>query len=401
MPRKIVVLDSHQFDDNRISKHIGVARSEFDVCRVNVNFHQDRTADRSADRGTILVNYTPTDNPYLNGGLFTLPLVLGGHANKIADALGQGFAGRDDPLVIHVHDPYLLGLSKKLRKHFPQSRTIYDRHEHYETWKNRLGISVPGWYENRFGDSVDELVFVSKKLDTLPEVFYGKKVTVVPNYPLASAFDERIAAEKIGSVVTSDVIEAVYFGVLNLDFDRDMRTMFRVMSEVMDGSPQVRFTLAGRVYGKEIRGMIDEFVGRFGDRATYLGEIPYGEVVRRTQQAHLGFFLLLPDSPMWSDERPVSPNKIFEYLLSGAVPVVRANLDDRDAIQDCSLSYGRSSTADEMRDDILSLISDRARMRSMMEECLRKGRKFSWETVSQGYLECYERLFAAMEEGKQ
>lgn len=389
-------MDAHPFADNRISKHIAVVQEENDVFRVNVNFYPVRREIEGAPYRYYVVDFAPTKDPYINGGLFTMPLMLGRHADEIFSVLNGSFVERGEAVILHVHDPYLLGLASKLSKRFPGSRIVYDRHEYYETWRNRLGVSVPGWYERIYGKSADELVFVARRLDVLPKVFFGKKVTVIPNYPLANAFDERAVDEKLRSLETSNDIEAIYFGALNLDFDRDIATMFQVVSSLMRRIPQVRFTLAGKLYDPRVKKMIDDLIEIFGDRVRYLGEIPYKEVVRRTAQAHIGFFLLRPDSTMWSDERPVSPNKIFEYLLSGVVPVVRANLDDKELLEGCALNFDRSSTVEDIVGAILTLISDRRRMRGMMERCLERGRKFSWESASRGYLECYERLFASM-----
>ncbi len=183
-----------------------------------------------------------------------------------------------------------------------------------------------------------------------------------------------------------------------MDFDRDMRLMFHLMDSLMASNPTINFTVAGRLDHDEVRPLMDDLALKYGDRMRYLGEIPYVEVVRRTQQAHLGLFLLRPDSHMWSEEHPVSPNKIYEYLLSGTIPVVRAALDDLDLIKPCALTFGKGSTFEEMRNSIAILINDRARMSELMIDCLELGRGFSWESVSQSYLEIYGRLFDSIKQ---
>jgi hypothetical protein len=388
---KIVVLDSHTYDDNRIAKQMAVAISRYPVFRLNFNFYPGRDAGRRENG--ISMNYCRFGDPMLNGFLFALGGVMGGH-RKIEGLLRREFLREGDVPVFHVHDPYLLGLAGRLTLRFKGSRVVYDRHEYFETWKNRLGISVPGWFERRYGSRVSEVVFVSGRHEHFPRALRGKRVTVIPNYPWAGQFDRESVLRKIGSVDQGELL-AVYFGVLNLEFDRDLALMFRLMRSLLRSCAHLRFEIAGRVFDERVREIVDDMIGEFGDRVTYLGEIPYSEVVERTTRAHLGFFLLRTDSPRWCEERPVSPNKVYEYLHAGTVPVIRANLDDGECIRKCSLTFGKETSEKEMEEGLMELLSDRALMRSMMMECLEVGTPFSWEEVSRGYVDCYERMFSS------
>lgn len=387
-------MDSHQFDDNRISKHLSSVREKYEVFRLNFNFYPDRKMV-AKELGAAVVDFVPTKNPYLNGLFLTLKTVLGRYASHVESLLRKEFISEGDRIIFHAHDPYLLPLAVKLTRRFEGSRIVYDRHEYYETWENRLGFSAPGFLERRYGKKISEVVFVSRNHRGFPKALADKHVSVVPNYPLSIHFDREAVLKKIGTTDDGDLV-AVYFGVLNLNFDRDIRMMFELMASIMEVFPRIRFEVAGRVYDQEIRTIMDDLKTRFGERMNYLGEIPYQEVIERTQRAHIGFFLLRPDSPMWSDERPVSPNKIYEYLLSGTIPVIRAALDDREAIEKCSLAFGKESTIEDIRQGILDLVKDRNRLKRMMQECYQTGLEYSWEKVAIRYQECYERLFDSM-----
>jgi hypothetical protein len=351
---KIVVLDSHTYDDNRIAKQMAVAISRYPLFRLNFNFYPGRDAGRRENG--ISMNYCRFGDPMLNGFLFALGGVMRGH-RKIEGLLRREFLREGDVPVFHVHDPYLLGLAGRLTLRFKGSRVVYDRHEYFETWKNRLGISVPGWFERRYGSRVSEVVFVSGRHEHFPRALRGKRVTVIPNYPWAGQFDRESVLRKIGSVDQGELL-AVYFGVLNLEFDRDLALMFRLMRSLLRSCAHLRFEIAGRVFDERVREIVD-------------------------------------DSPMWCEERPVSPNKVYEYLHAGTVPVIRANLDDGECIRKCSLTFGKETTEKEMEEGLMELLSDRALMRSMMMECLEVGTPFSWEEVSRGYVDCYERMFSS------
>lgn len=388
-----MVIDSHQFDDNRISKHINTVGSTYPVFRLNFNFFAGRPLPN--DPSAIIFDYTPTKNPYVNGAMFAMGVSLGNWTGKALAALESGFITADDDVLLHVHDPYLLGLAVKLQRGIPRSRIVYDRHEYYETWKNRLGISVPGYFENRYGKWPDELIFISGNFKQLPNVFAGKRISVIPNYPLSKNYSREVVQEKIDSFDGVD-ITAAYFGVLNIGFDRDIELMFKVMDELMAANSRLSFVLAGRIYDDRVKKMIAEMSERFGDRVMYLGEIPYHAVLERTQRSHLGFFLLRPDSHMWDEDRPVSPNKVYEYLLSGTVPVIRACLDDGEAIGRCSLTFGKDAETEDIVREIQRLMTDLERMKGLMLRCYETGLEYSWENVSGRYLECYERLFQSM-----
>lgn len=394
MADKVVVLDAHALNDNRISKHIRSVSPSYPLLRLNFNFYEDRAADPTNGSAVRSFNVGILKNPYLNGMLFTLRNMFG-YSRRISDLLSRDFLKDGDRAVFHVHDPYVLGLAHKLKRRFPGSSVVYDRHEYFDIWRNRFGFSSPGLLERIYGSCVDEIVFVSRRLDSLPEHLRNMKATVIPNYPEGDRFNEDDIKEKIDGFTTSGRIEFVYFGVLNLDFDRDMRMMFRLMDSLMGSNHNVCFTVAGRLDHRDVRPFLDDLQERYGDRMRYLGEIPFDEVVHRTQRAHLGLFLLRADSSMWSEEHPVSPNKIYEYLLSGTIPVIRAALDDLDLIAPSSLVFGKGSTFEDIRDCLADLLHDGTRLRGMMAECRELGRRFSWETVSPGYLQCYARLFKA------
>lgn len=387
-----MVLDSHQLDDNRINKHLITVEKRYDVIRININFYPGRPGVKHSER-VWNKEYTTFQNPYLNGLTFTIATALGKGISRLESDLRESFINDDDKVIFHVHDPYLLGLGVKLCKRFDGSKIVYDRHEYYETWKNRLGFSAPGIFERLYGGRVAEVIFVSRQLDRLPKIFSGKNISVIPNYPQSLRFNREVIVDKLDRMDLDSGIEVVYFGVLNLNFDRDLRGMFDIMRSVMEKMKNVSFTVAGRLFDEEVRSIMDSLVSDFGERVTYLGEIPYDEVIRRMQRAHLGFFMLRPDSHMWREDQPVSPNKVYEYMLSGTIPIIRATLDDHDVINKCSLTFDRSASKEEILYSVLELVGNKERMKRMMMDCFDASREYTWEKVSNRYLECYERLF--------
>lgn len=401
MGNKIVVLDSHQFNDNRISKHIERVRGSYAIFRLNFNFYPERKLESSDEGRAHIFNVGRFSSPYLNGALFTLGTLLGGRKRKAERLLRSAFIDEGDRVIFHVHDPYLLGLALGLSRRFPDSRVVYDRHEYYDAWDNHLGFSIPSFFERRYGKRVAEIVFVSKCVDRLPETFRGKNVTVIPNYPLSSMFSEKAVVDKISTLDAGSPVNLGYFGTLNLNFDRDTGLLFDVAEKLMREDQRFNFILAGRIYGDEIPLRIEAMITEFGKRFSYLGEISMKEVVDNAQKTHFGFLLIRPDSPMFSESMPVSANKVYEYLLAGTIPVIRAIIEDRDSVDKCSLMFGKDAAIQDITDKIASLVNDLGEMKRIMTECWVIGQKYSWEEVSSRYLQIYERVFEEIEKARR
>ena len=79
---RVVVIDNHQINDNRISKQMSSVE-RYPLLRLNFNFYPER---RGADGGdhTIIFDHVPTRNPYVNGSLLLTRISLGRLAHKIA-----------------------------------------------------------------------------------------------------------------------------------------------------------------------------------------------------------------------------------------------------------------------------------------------------------------------------
>jgi len=391
--RKIVVLDLHIFYDNRINKHISTVRKHYDVYRININFFHGRKVGNTQDYPAYIFNYAPTSNQYVNGLMLTLSSFLGGTTRHLYKVLRREFVEEDDDLIFHVHDPYLLTIAMGLSRRFPGSRVVFDRHDHFETWKNRLGFSVPGIFEKLYGRRVAELIIANPGLENLPEAFSGKMVTQIPNYPLSEYFDEDAIKRKIEKLGADGKVNLAYFGALSLDFDRDIDLMLRLMAAIMRDDLKVSSTLAGRIFEPIVVGLLDAMKAEFGDRMSYLGELPYKEVIENSKLAHLGFFLMNPDKPMWSPTRPYSANKIYEYLQTGTIPIIRAIIEEPEGVRACSIFFDENSMFEQMLGEVQGLIMDKRRMMEMAYLCFKTGREYSWETVAPQYLRCYERVF--------
>ncbi len=392
---KVVVLDLHIFYDNRINKHIDIVRQRYDVYRINFNFFHGREVKNTRDYQAHILNCGRTGNQYVNGMFFTMSTLLGMTTRRLQKVLREEFVKEGDEILFHVHDPYLLIIAMGLRKRFSGSKVVFDRHDHFETWKNRLGISVPGIFERMYGKKITELIIANPGVENLPKVYSGKTVTQISNYPLEKYFDRDAVDKKIERLVSDGDICLAYFGALSLDFDRDIDLMLKLMGSVMNDNEKVRCVVAGRIFEPAVVGRLDRMKEEFGERFRYLGELPYDQVIENSKRSHIGFFLLNPNRPTWSPSRPYSANKIYEYLQTGTVPVVRAIIEEPEGIRDCSLFFDERSTYEEMLSSLGKLCRDQERICALMLKCYEIGTNYSWEKMGPRYLACYERIFSA------
>ena len=128
---------------------------------------------------------------------------------------------------------------------------------------------------------------------------------------------------------------------------------------------------------------------KFPDRFQYNGAIPPKEKIAITEKAHIGFFLIRPHSHYWVK---ASPNKVFEYLICGVVPVIRADIDYLQEIDRSSLSFSREATEDEILSRTLQLIEDPKKILNLMKHARDASKNFTWESVACRYIEFYRTI---------
>jgi hypothetical protein len=107
------------------------------------------------------------------------------------------------------------------------------------------------------------------------------------------------------------------------------------------------------------------------------------------EKTHIGFFLLKPDTIYWVN---ASPNKIYEYLFCGVVPVVRADIDDAEEISECGLLFDRDTPENDILNRVIKLIEHPSEVKSLMRKAVDLSRKFTFESAGPNYLKLYKSL---------
>jgi len=396
-PEYILILDAHPVDDGRIQKHIRFLQdrgstvyhihfipygsnpsvedgrySLFGEKSWHVNLHW-----KIRYKGLRLLNYIP---------LFSSRLAR--HTIDAIQTLEVPFAAKG---IIHVHDPILLPLAKKIQgKWLVNAKIVYDRHEVYEDMKRFGGFGGYRLFEHIAGNSVSGVVVVSDLHKKAVTGFFPKAlVTTVPNFPMAAFVDQKTVLDKIHSFAQTTPIICIYIGSLRQYLDRDIDLLLILADAILTEISAARFFIGGTCDDAGVERKLDLLQQKFKSRFTYLGPVPYDQVIQKTENAHIGFYLVKPDTGYWV---PCSPNKIFEYLSCGVIPVIRADCDFKDEMRSCGLFFARNTSEAVIIDSVISLLKNPEEMKSRMELCLKIASNFAYENVSDRYRLLYETI---------
>lgn len=394
----VIILDEHQIEDGRIIRHLMKMLKEGNtVIRLHYNlYNQTLEGGHFSQYGEIgyRTNRPAFKNYILNRVILnTATLHLLVYSWNMISALNLLPIQRSEPTIIHVHDPVLLPTAVLLKKrYFENSKIIYDRHEIYEKFEPNLFLGIPSYLrlnEILTKKWIDGVVTISSDYD--PNVFPGAKFTIVPNYPVLDTIDSERVKEKISTFDPDKEFFLSYIGSLNFQNERDIGLMIRIATQVLTRYPKAQFFLGGHTWGfdEEIQGLIAPLQDEFPKRFWYLGPVANSETRRITEQSHFGFFLLKPKTDYWVLN---SPNKVFEYLACGTIPIIRAQIIHEDEISQCALIFDRDSPEEDIISAVLSSLENPIRCKELMEKAMYIGKNYCFESVADRYVRLYNQV---------
>jgi len=397
----IIILDQHSVNDDRINRHIKLLLScKYTVVRLQVNRY-----DPNLKEG--IFSLFGETGYRINESLHAIRFVRSIYFNMVFCLtpliflrVRQFFKRFPDnespPTIIHVHDAVFLNLAILLKKYrYPQAKIVYDRHELYEYKIKKFGISIPRiprCYEILFMHGIDGVVSVSRHHnDTIHKLFPHALISVVPNFPQISEYNTTTITDKIEQYDESSELNLIYIGSLDDDFDRDIKLLLKIADTVLQKFPRTLFQIGGDCNNPELKNKFALLGKKYPGRFFFLGYITRHKTVRITEKAHIGFFLLKPSTSYWVT---CSPNKIFEYLLCGVIPVIRANVDYSDDFGPASMVFDRFAPEREILASVEYLIENPEKCRQMMHDAYQLGQKFTFDAVGHNYIQVYNELLS-------
>lgn len=352
---KVILLSIHAMEDDRIRRHIQYL---FDV-GIDVYYLHYNVTQPELKAGEF--NYAGAKgfriNPISFNKIIKKTYLLSPQVYKDSlNALRHLKISRSDKVILHVHNPENLKIASKLKKSFfISASTVYDRHEYYEKYKGFLGIKTLFLMEARHRHYIDHVILVSDEQKIIAaKLFNHAGFSTVPNYPNGSVYDLDMIDEKITKIKNNGEIVLSYVGSLYSSFNRDIELLLKIANGTLRHYSSVKIILAGDVKDAETERRLSELAQLFPDRFLFKGYVSRQEAIEITSRSHMGFFLLKPF--YWVK---CSPNKVFEYLICGVVPVIRANIDHEETLSPCSLIFDQSYSDDEIVNDVLNVIKNK------------------------------------------
>jgi len=202
-------------------------------------------------------------------------------------------------------------------------------------------------------------------------------------------YDANAIDEKIHLAGPEPQIHAVYIGSLNNAADRDVDLLLDIADAVIRSYDNVTFFIGGTSMDEGSRVKIEGLAGRHDGRLRFLGYVPREKTVKLTEKAHIGFLLVRPDARYWVR---TSPNKIFEYLVCGTVPIIRADVDHADRLRACSLIFDREDEGAMIVQAVLDLLGSPEKLERYMGNARALGLDYTWESVACRYIDLYTAL---------
>lgn len=393
----VLLLDIHPPEDSRIKRHAKYLLNEgFNVYSINLNRHYNELKEGSFSRTGELgyrKNLYPNQKGILRTICHNIYLLSPKISYDMLNVLQMMGINLHVFTIIHVHDPCLLPVAKKLKKRFKEAKIVYDRHEAYEMYDQMIPLlggkmtQIHRFFEKIVSKSVDGVVTISDDyLINCRQFFPNAITTVVPNFPNTNDYCFEIIKSKINSYNMFSVTDLVYFGSLGNEFDRDIDLLLKIAEDTLSHFQHVRFFMGGYTNNEILLKRFDQMSKEYPGRFHYLGYTPRSDVILITQNAHIGFFLLRPDAPYWVK---CSPNKIFEYLACGVIPIIRADCYYSDDLASCSLIYDKTAPEENIILGIRELIGKPSSIKDMMGKAFNLHTKFSFESVQNRYLRLY------------
>jgi glycosyltransferase involved in cell wall biosynthesis len=215
----------------------------------------------------------------------------------------------------HFHDPELIPVGVKIKRHKPSARVIFDSHENYADdiedksyIKPFLRPVIAGLY--RFYEK-----FAVKKLDAVvaatPSIrvhfeSFGVRALDVNNYP----FEEEFSA---GPVIESEKRhDAVFIGAIS-----EIRGVSCLVDACAIG-PRKSLIMAGSIPDKVYEGKLKKSTGWASVK--FLGQVDRERIKELLSSSISAVVTFLPAANHVESQ----PNKMFEYMSAG-LPVIASN----------------------------------------------------------------------------
>lgn len=299
--------------------------------------------------------------------------------------------------VYHFHDPELLLVTPWLRWRSGKP-TIYDIHEVYAdfikvkdympAWLRYPIAWVFRWLEPLLARLQSGLIFSDEAIAQSFARLPLPKATLF-NFPDMSLVEQGVAATQGDWQRPSTIL---YLG--GMERNRGTALMVAAFEQVLRQMPEVRLLLVGHFMPPNLADEVRADAAARGivHAITITGRVPFEQIGRYLQQAHVGW---VSWQPVPKNEKNI-PTKLFEYM-SYAVPIVSSELDStRPFIRNGENGYlVKADDPAAHAEAILRLLRQPAAAAQMGKAGQRLVREqYNWQAMETRLLDFYQTLLS-------
>jgi len=291
---------------------------------------------------------------------------------------------KEDPTLIHFHDPELppmgISLSKKGFK------VVYDIHEHYPSvilqkhWIpypiRKTVASLFDKYETRCVRKLAGISVVSR--EQLSRLITAH-AAVLPNYP-----DLSLIREQIRTNSNHQSLRFVYLGTLGPG--RGIENMIASFLLFLEKGYTAELRIIGHSNSSSILSLVEEAV-RNCPSIKFYGRRRYIDALKLAAECDVGLFL----PPISKSKEISSPLKLFEYMALGLVallsdfPTWKAEFEPLDC-----MIFADPESPKSIVSCMVNLTNDSLFMQQKRDNAMKNSEKYSWEGVAERLVSLYQ-----------
>lgn len=395
---QIIEFDNHPLNDERVMRHLNYFNKKCDVISINISKSDKVSGECSIGDDIPCYHYNFSGPTFKRRFIFIYMVTFGILINHDIKRFISNHTDYNEKTILHVHDPLLLIGVVLLSKRFKNCRVVYDRHEFFESYRS-LGYRNVGniiyqylsrLFEKVTKNKLDGVVTVTYDHEPkLKSLFPKSKTAAVPNYPDFSLIDDGYTIDKINSFTDQKpAIRCVYFGTLD-NKSRDIDLIIFLADKILSKYDNVEFIIGGKTNDDVINNSFLRLSKQYPDKFKYVGWIPYNQLIIETQKSAIGLFFQRFDGTYWVSG---SPNKLYQYIKCGVIPIVRTAVNCDFLKPECVVC-----NVDDSYDDILSKVESvidepSNQLHQRMLGMYNKSRDYSFEKIAGNYDSLYNEI---------
>lgn len=282
------------------------------------------------------------------------------------------------PEIVHIHDPLLLPITRYINK--KECKIVFDKHESFEKISGLNG-QISKILEKMYRKKIDAVIFVnSSQQEYLLKLNYTT-IAMIPNYQSKSIFS-------LNNKNNYNNINIIYIGSLS-EKTREISLMLSIIEKVLAKYQHVHFKLGGMVEDAFTQETINRLSATYPKSFKYLGVIKYSEVVSHTIESDIGLYFA-KNTP---NNQFSSPNKIYEYMISGLAIIGIGNFtNSKEITGKCGKVFDFEFDIDSITNYFYELIDNPNMLNEMKRNSLLMGESYTWESVENRYIDIYNHI---------